>query len=184
MSQPDYDNYTLAELREVLEFMDKEAYPERFEQVEKHIQKRLEHGDILERQVDDDIEEEQPLPEYYSEPPDRNTDDEGNYIPNEVPARVLVGRSIIAILLIAYSGYGIWHGELTIPLKNSSIVVYETSLWILVSACLCACLELMTLVIAHFDKRDNEMMYYKFASVAQSLSISLFILALIWSVFF
>jgi hypothetical protein len=54
-------------------------------------------------------------PTYTEKPPEPKYDEEGNYIPNQIPKSSRIFNTIVAVLITSYGGYGIWVNELWIP---------------------------------------------------------------------
>ncbi|GBG14975.1 uncharacterized protein NMK_2576 [Novimethylophilus kurashikiensis] len=55
--------------------------------------------------------------------------------------------------------------------------------WLLYAAMICASLNMLSVVVDHYDIRNNEINYKRFAKVTQFLGWGLFILALVLDLF-
>lgn len=58
------------------------------------------------------------------------------------------------------------------------------SAWIMYASFLCAVLNLLSVVVDHYDERDNEFSYKRFARFSQALGWTLFFLALLSTIVF
>jgi len=183
MKEPNYADYSLLELYEAHEGIDRDAYPERFKKIEGLIAVRIENGELDALKQESENSEEQVLFEHYNEPPERQVDEDGNYIPNEISREDLTTNIVLSLILLGYGGYSLSIGQIWIPVKKIVITLYGTPLLIMLASIVCAIILMLTLVADHYDKRDNEMTYYKVASSIRALGITLFVLALIWAVF-
>jgi hypothetical protein len=54
-------------------------------------------------------------PTYKEKPPEPKYDEEGNYIPNQIPKSSRIFNTIVAVLITSSGGYGILVNELWIP---------------------------------------------------------------------
>jgi hypothetical protein len=117
-------------------------------------------------------------PTYTEKPPEPNYDEEGNYIPNQIPKSSRIFNTIVAVLITSYGGYGIWVNELWIPwVRRHSVTLSGFPALLMFMAILCAVTVLVIEIIDHYDKRENERTYYKAALIFQYLGIALFVIA-------
>jgi hypothetical protein len=90
---------------------------------------------------------------------------------------------IFSILLFAYGSYGVWVNDLYIPGKRSKdIHLHNVPAWIMYGAIICACLVMFSVVIDHYDKRNNEAGYKLFANVFIGSGMGIFRLSLIMAI--
>ncbi|HEY8157207.1 MAG TPA: hypothetical protein VIF10_00760 [Methylobacter sp.] len=102
------------------------------------------------------------------------------YTPNHIPAKERMQNIIFSILLFAYGTYGVQINDLYIPGKRSKgIHLHDVPAWIMYGAIICACLVMLSVVIDHYDKRNNETCYKFFVDVFRLLGWGFFALSLI-----
>ena len=70
-----------------------------------------------------------------------------NYIPNHIPSSERIKNIIFSLALCAYGTYGVWGNDL---------YLHGIPAWVLYGAILCACLVMLSVVVDHYDKRNNE----------------------------
>ncbi|MDD5329342.1 MAG: hypothetical protein PHX38_05005 [Sulfuricella sp.] len=105
------------------------------------------------------------------------------YTPNHIPADERAQRTVFSILLFAYGTYGVWVNDLYIPGKRSrGIHLHDVPAWIMYGAIVCACLVMLSVVVDHYDRRNNETNYRLFAAVFSHLGWGFFGLSLIMAV--
>ena len=105
------------------------------------------------------------------------------YTPNHVPANERLQNIVFSILLFAYGTYGVWINDLYIPGKRSKGVhLHDVPAWVMYGAIICACLVMLSVVVDHYDKRNNETNYRLFADVFRFLGWGVFGLSLIMAV--
>lgn len=110
-------------------------------------------------------------------------DQDRAYIPNQIPANERLKYIAFSILLFAYGSYGVWVNDLYIPGKRSrGIHLHDVPAWIMYGAMICACLVMLSVVVDHYDRRDNENNYRQFAEVFKFLGWMFFGLSLIMAV--
>ncbi|GAB5382604.1 MAG: hypothetical protein Alis3KO_32420 [Aliiglaciecola sp.] len=187
-SAPDYNSYSDAELIDVFENIDRKNQLERL----KTLCAVMEERELLVRSgpstfslSEKAIREIAPpeiekVPAYVDLPPTPKYDDEGNYLPNEIPLKNRIANSIISFAIVGYGGYGLHINELWVPLsRQSSIVLSGLSAVIMFMAIIFACVTMLIEVVDHYDKRDNEHTYYRFAKYFYILANVAFAIAVI-----
>jgi hypothetical protein len=111
---------------------------------------------------------------------------EGNagHNPNHIPPGERTVNIIASGILFLYGTFGVIIDDLYIPGKRRPGTHFHGEpAWILYAAFLCAVANMMSVVIDHYDKRNNETNYKLFARVTQTLGWTLFILALLLDLF-
>jgi len=102
------------------------------------------------------------------------------YQPNAVPAATRTFNIVASALLLIYGTYGILVNDLFIPGKRShGVHLHDDPALAMYGAFVCACLVMMSVVVDHYDRRNNERKYRFFSIVFQSMGWSLFVLALV-----
>src|SRR5688572_20792600 len=105
-----------------------------------------------------------------------------DHTPNHIPKSERVLNSVYAVVIIVLGTIGLTTGELLIPGKRSSgpngIVLQGPSAWVMYAAMVCACAVLLSVLADHYDRRNNETGYRRFARIGKILGWSLFFLSL------
>ncbi|NMP31052.1 hypothetical protein HII17_05690 [Thalassotalea sp. M1531] len=115
--------------------------------------------------------------------PVRQVDENDNYIPNQISAIDRLWNILFAIGFISYGAYGIYIDDLYIPSKRGGIHLSGESAWIMYAALICGCLYFLSIVVDHYDKRDNELKYYMFGKNVKYLGIGIAIVAIFYPLF-
>jgi len=105
------------------------------------------------------------------------------YTPNHIPANERLQNAAFSILLFAYGSYGVWVNDLYIPGKRSrGVHLHDVPAWIMYGAITCACLVMLSVVVDHYDKRNNETNYKLFANIFKYLGWGFFALSLMMAI--
>jgi hypothetical protein len=106
------------------------------------------------------------------------------YNPNHIPHGERRANIILSSVMLLYGTFGIIIDDLYIPGKRRpGIHFHGEPAWILYLAFLCGVANLMSVVVDHYDKRNNEINYKLFARVTQIAGWTLFGLALALDIF-
>lgn len=105
--------------------------------------------------------------------------------PNHIPPATRIAYVVASGALLAYAGYG-WHiDDLYLPGKRSGgIHLSGLAAWLVAGAIACAAANLLSVVVDHHDRRNNEIRYAHFAALCEWVGWSLFALALFARVLF
>lgn len=110
-------------------------------------------------------------------------DKDQSYIPNHIPAEERLKYIAFSIFLFAYGSYGVWVNDLYIPGKRSKgIHLHDVPAWIMYGAMICACLVMLSIVVDHYDERNNENNYKLFADMFRFLGWIFFALSLVMAI--
>lgn len=105
-----------------------------------------------------------------------------DHTPNQIPRSERVVNVLYAVVIIALGVVGLTTGELLLPGKRSSgpngVALQGLSAWAMYAAMLCACVVLLSVVVDHYDKRNNEISYRRIAQTGKVLGWCLFFLSL------
>ncbi|HRH06398.1 MAG TPA: hypothetical protein PK702_11305 [Burkholderiaceae bacterium] len=102
------------------------------------------------------------------------------YEPNKIDPVTRFWNIFLSTCLLIYGTVGIINDEIFIPGRRSRGALFHGEpAWVLYGAMICASLNLISVVIDHYDTRNNEINYKRFAQVTQYLGWGLFILALV-----
>jgi hypothetical protein len=175
----DYSRYTLRELEEALSGIDRHHYPKN------HSNLCAAYQQLTARLPEAGPSEHTSGP---AEPEDDWTgpryDENGRYIANHIPPGERTGHIVMSLLLLAYGSYGVWANDLYIPGKRSrGMHLHDVPAWIMYAAMVCACLVMFSVVIDHYDRRDNERRYRAVAAIGEFVGCSLFVVSLLWAIF-
>ena len=86
------------------------------------------------------------------------------YCPNHIPHQLRQKYLFQAILLATYAGYGLYVDDIFIPGKGGAgIHFHGVAALLLGAAMISAVLNMSSVVIDHYDRRDNEYNYKLFA---------------------
>lgn len=186
--EPNYESYSNSELLDVYENIDRNNYSDRFHK----LCEIMEHKGLLIKTepssleltdkafIESDIFDRESEPSYTDLPPEPQYDSERNYIPNEIPLKTRITNAFFSMGIIFYGGYGLHINELWVPLsKRTSIVLTNTSAVLMFFAILCLSVMMLAEVVDHYDKRDNEHIYYKVALYSKYIGYAAFGVAIL-----
>lgn len=106
-----------------------------------------------------------------------------NYTPNHIPANERILNLVFSILLAGYGAYGVFVNDLYIPGKRSKgIHLHDVPAWIMYAAIICACLVMLSVIVDHYDKRNNETNYKLFANIFRYMGWGFFVLSLVMAI--
>jgi TRAP-type C4-dicarboxylate transport system permease small subunit len=106
-----------------------------------------------------------------------------SYTPNHIPPNERVTNTLFSIFLLLYGGYGIWVNDLYLPGKRSKgIHLHDVPAWVMYGAFICACLVMLSVIVDHYDKRNNEINYKRFADIFRVLGWCFFGLSLVLAI--
>lgn len=114
----------------------------------------------------------------YAEP---GTFSRENHTPNVVPLMQRVAYACLGVALICYGAIGVLTDALWIPGRRTAGVVLSGYPTWLAMASLCAgAFGLLSVVLDHFDRRNNQHHYRRFQSVSRWLCLWCLVAAVIW----
>lgn len=118
---------------------------------------------------------------------DNNTKTDKNnkgHNPNHIPLSEITINIILSTIMFLYGTFGIIIDDFYIPGKRRpGIHFHGEPAWIMYGAFLFAVANMMSVVVDHYDQRNNETNYKLFARVTQIAGWILFALALILDLF-
>lgn len=103
--------------------------------------------------------------------------------PNAIPPGRRLINSLGSIALIVWGAYGLYRNDIPMPTRYGTDHVSGLATWFLSGAMICAAANLGSVVIDHYDRRNNELSYANFAAITQWLGWALFIGAWFQSLF-
>ncbi len=102
----------------------------------------------------------------------------GLYTPNHIPVETRWIHLIISGGLILYAAIGLLVDDIYLPGKRrGGLHFHGISAWVMAFAFAMACCNLLSVIVDHYDRRNNETNYRLFAKVTSLLGILLFIAA-------
>lgn len=102
------------------------------------------------------------------------------YNPNRIPKWERNINILFSTILLGYGIFGLIIDDLYIPGKRGTgIHFHGIATWILFGAFLSGVANMMSVVVDHYDKRNNEKNYKLFSRITQILGWTLFVIALI-----
>lgn len=108
------------------------------------------------------------------------------YQPNVVPRGTRLGRTAAALFVLAYAVYGLLIDDLVIELPvrkhtplGGALHLHGAVAWTMAAAMLCAVAVLLSAVMDHYDTRDNEAAYQRFAARGYKAAWTLGIVAML-----
>lgn len=103
-----------------------------------------------------------------------------SYTPNQIPRTTRIWNISLSLAMIIYGTIGLLINDLYIPGKRSNGVhLHGLSAWVMYSAILFAVLNLLAVVVDHYDQRNNERHYLAFTKFTQYIGWTLFFAALV-----
>lgn len=101
--------------------------------------------------------------------------------PNFVPLATRILNIAFAFLLIAYGLAGVFRGSFKVvpPKSKTGLVLYDQPAWLFATAIFIGVVVLLSVVIDHYDKRNNERRYLVFKRVAVGAGLFLLLAALV-----
>ncbi|MDP2246602.1 MAG: hypothetical protein Q8J65_00620 [Nitrosomonadales bacterium] len=105
-----------------------------------------------------------------------------DYTPNHIPRSERFLNILYAAVIIVFGVIGLTTGELLLPGKRTSgpngVALQGLPAWVMYAAMICACAVLLSSIVDHYDQRNNEINYRRFAQIGKFLGWSLFFLSL------
>jgi hypothetical protein len=95
--------------------------------------------------------------------------------PNHIPVGERIGNIIFSSILLIYGTVGVFIDDLYIPGKrNPGIHFHGEPAWIMYGAFVCASANMLSVVVDHYDERNNETNYKLFARCTQVAGMGAF----------
>jgi len=103
----------------------------------------------------------------------------GNHKPNFYPVNERLACLVFSIVLLTYAVIGVYYDDFILPSKRGILHLHGYSTWVMLLAFVSAAANLLSLFIDHYDKRDNEHKYKRFANLSKKVGWFFFFAALI-----
>ena len=105
---------------------------------------------------------------------------EGEFKPNSYSKSKRILNILLIFFLLAYGLYGIYSGELYLPLgRRTEVILFGDSIYIAFSSFILGIIYLLTEIVDHYDKRDNENIYLRVKAGYQVFGLLIFIYAIL-----
>lgn len=163
-SHPDYTTYSIDELLEALEGIDKKNFPDRVKRI---------NMELTARSV--------ALTKSASASRERLNESESKYVPNEVPIWEQIKNLFLSVSVIIFGSIGVIENDLPVTLCRRCEDVYHltgTAAWVMYGALLLMAASFISEVVDHYDKRDNEHIYHRISNLTSLPGLGLFALAM------
>ena len=102
------------------------------------------------------------------------------YIPNHIPASERWIYFVLSLSVIVWGAYGLWIDNLILPVSKRGDAIHFHGISAVIAFCAmaAAALNLLTMIVDHFDIRNNELTYRRIAFVSQFVGVVLFLAAI------
>lgn len=102
------------------------------------------------------------------------------YIPNHIPPFEIWTNLSLSLLILAWGSYGLWADDLLIPVgrRGAALHLHGTAAVVMFCAMVFAVLNLLAVIVDHFDVRNNELAYRRAAFGTQVAAWLLFAVAI------
>lgn len=105
---------------------------------------------------------------------------DNEYTANHIPLSDRAKNLLSSVFLLIYGAYGVWKDDLfVIGRKGGGIHLHHVQAWMMYGAFVCASVVMLSVVVDHYDKRDNETIYKKFANTFRFAGWGFFILSIV-----
>ena len=104
------------------------------------------------------------------------------YQPNNIPLKDRMVSKLFSVVLIVYGGYGIYVNDLCIPSRRGGFHLSDEPALLMYAAFICGSLVMLSVVIDHYDERDNEHKYQLFSKFFKLLGLALVVASVVWRV--
>lgn len=100
--------------------------------------------------------------------------------PNSIKPSTRIQHCLASCALLAYAVYALWMDDFFLPAKGGGgIHLHGLAAWLMAGAFCCAVVNLLSVVIDHYDRRNNELTYAHAAAATQWLGWTFFLAALV-----
>jgi hypothetical protein len=105
--------------------------------------------------------------------------------PNHIPLKERRIYLALSSIILLHGTVGVYFDDIFLPSKRGGgIHLHGESAWIMYAAFLFASLNMLSIVVDHYDRRNNEINYKKFARITQVSGWCIFGTAMVWRIFF
>jgi len=104
------------------------------------------------------------------------------HTPNFYPVTQRFACLFFSTVLLAYAGIGVYYNDFPIPSRRHILHLHDYPAWVMLLAFIAASANLLSFFIDHYDKRNNEHKYVKFATFSKKMGWVFFVSALVLQV--
>ena len=106
------------------------------------------------------------------------------YIPNKFPLKERMRNTLLSVVFIVYGGYGIYNNDLFLPTRRGAggTHLHDEPALLMYAAIICGCLVMLSVIVDHYDERNNEYKYKAFAKVFKFLAGIVFIASFLFQI--
>lgn len=93
------------------------------------------------------------------------SDEPSSWSPNKVPLTFRIFCIGVSLTLLAYGASGFLNNKLTLSTSKGGggrLVFHDRPAWLLASAAIAGALVLLSVIVDHYDRRNNEVSYQLF----------------------
>lgn len=102
------------------------------------------------------------------------------YKPNHISAKLRFWYIVMSLVFLTYGTLSVIFGEMYLPTKKGGpLVIHGFPMWFTYFAMLCAAANLTSIIVDHYDHRDNEKSYKKFAVMTAKAGGFFFLISLV-----
>lgn len=106
---------------------------------------------------------------------------ETEYLVNEYSLWHRIRNTLVGLGLLIYGAYGVWKDDLYISWgRRSQVHLHGKSAWLMYIAMICGAAVSLSVVLDHYDQRNNEAHYERFRQVVLMLGFILGLGVLLW----
>ena len=106
-----------------------------------------------------------------------------SYVPNHIPLKTRIWHITLSCFLIVYGTVGVSLGGILVLGKRSSVIFHGVPMWLVFCAMLTAVANLLSVVLDHYDQRENEHHYRQWAKYTQVVGWFFFVAAFVLDIF-
>ncbi len=111
---------------------------------------------------------------------DQKVPEQPPHTPNHIPLHLRVFYVLLSGALLAYGAYGLWVDDLFMPGKRrGGIHLHGPEAWLMYFAFVAGALNMLSVVVDHFDRRNNETNYRRFGKITSWAAILFFAASLL-----
>jgi hypothetical protein len=102
------------------------------------------------------------------------------YRPNKIDPSTRMWSIFLSVSLLVYGTVGVFIDDIYVPGRRTRGAHFHGEpAWLIYAAMVCAALNLLSVVVDHYDTRNNEINYKRFAKFTYYLGWGLFVLGVL-----
>ncbi len=104
-----------------------------------------------------------------------------DYTPNKIALSERVACALLSVFLTVYGGYGLYKNDLYISARRGGVHFSNEPAWLMYGAFVCGCIVMISVIVDHYDERNNERGYRIFRNVFKYIGFGLSCFAALWN---